>query len=66
VTLIGADGEKPEQQSVDDPEILQIHGERCVEARLLRQQLPDKGPEQHEPEPKNHHEARAEKDDPEQ
>jgi hypothetical protein len=51
VILIGADGEKAEQQSADDAEILQIHGERGIEARLVRQQLPGEGTQEQEPEP---------------
>ena len=64
--LIGADGKKSEQQSVDDAEILQIHGERGIEARLRRQQLPDEGMQDQDAEPENEHEARAEQDDREQ
>src|SRR5262245_41172168 len=66
VILVGADGKKPKQQSVDHAEILQIHGERGVEPTLLRQLLRTKGRSNKSPEPENRHEARAEKDDREQ
>src|SRR5262249_58335657 len=66
VILIGPDGEKSEQQSVDDAEILQIHGEGGVEARLRRQQLPNERVQNQDAKPENEHEARAEQHDREQ
>jgi hypothetical protein len=66
VILISADGKKPEQQTVDDTEILQIVAESGVQTLLVVQPLPDEGTQDKNAKPEDAHERHAERDDREQ